>query len=115
MDGLIRVERQKFPFTIDNILRKYSSSDEEGRSCGPRDVGLKEKVLSRAGGQTDTAHHTCLCCCYCSHCGDVFQTDFFREGETKLRLLQPGVTSNCPLTSDLISSWQRASMGGPRL
>ncbi|XP_056146810.1 homeobox protein goosecoid-2 [Lampris incognitus] len=32
-----------------------------------------------AGGPAEAMHHTCLCCCYCSHCGEVFQTEFFHE------------------------------------
>lgn len=83
MDRLMRVERQKFPFTIENILRKYPNSNEDIQSCGTSGVGLKDKAVSPAGGQTETVHHTCLCCCYCSHCGDIFQTDFMHEGKTK--------------------------------
>lgn len=82
MDGLIRVERQKFPFTIENILRKYPISNGGVSSCGISVVGLKDKALSPAGGQTETVHHTCLCCCYC--CGDVFHPDFFHEGKINL-------------------------------
>ncbi|XP_078142730.1 uncharacterized protein LOC139920361 [Centroberyx gerrardi] len=82
MDGLMRMERQKFPFTIENILNKYPNSGGDSRPCGASAAGLKEKAGrsgSPAGGQTDGVHHTCLCCCYCSHCGDVFQTDFIHE------------------------------------
>ncbi|XP_069569850.1 homeobox protein goosecoid-2 [Brachyistius frenatus] len=72
MDGLIRMERQKFPFTIDSILSKYPNSS------GPSGLGLKDKTGSPAGGQT--AHPTCLCCCCCcSHCADIFQTDVIHE------------------------------------
>ncbi|XP_038589914.1 homeobox protein goosecoid-2 [Micropterus salmoides] len=77
MDGLIRMERQKFPFTIENILSKYPNSNEDRWSCGTS--GLKEKAVSPVGGQTATVHHACLCCCYCSHCGDIFQADFIHE------------------------------------
>ncbi|KAM7392913.1 hypothetical protein PAMA_007839 [Pampus argenteus] len=79
MDKRIMVERQKFPFTIENILRKYPNSNGDIQSCGTSGVGLKDKAMNPAGGQTDTVHHTCLCCCYCSHCGDIFQTDFMHE------------------------------------
>lgn len=81
------MERQKFPFTIENILSKYPNSTGD-RRCGTS--GLKEK--SPAGGQTEAAHHACLCCCYCSHCGDIYQADFIHEGKTKLFLR---VTSVC--------------------
>ncbi|XP_073334516.1 LOW QUALITY PROTEIN: homeobox protein goosecoid-2-like [Pagrus major] len=77
MDGLIGMERQKFPFTIENILSKYPSSNGDRRSCGAS--VLKDRAVSPVGGQAETVHHTCLCCCYCSHCGDVFQTDFIHE------------------------------------
>lgn len=90
MDGLLGMERQKFPFTIENILSKYSNGDR--RSCGTSGAGLKERAPSPAGGQTETVHHTCLCCCYCSHCGDIYQTDFIHEGKIKPILLMRRVT-----------------------
>ncbi|XP_041666259.1 homeobox protein goosecoid-2 [Cheilinus undulatus] len=77
MDGLIRMERQKFPFTIENILSKYPDSSGDKRSCGT--AGLKDKVSGAVGGQPESVHHACMCCCYCSHCGDIFHTDFIHE------------------------------------
>lgn len=79
--GLIRMERQKFPFTIENIL-KYPSRSGDKRSYGASGLGLKEKTVSPAGGQTEAVHHACLCCCYCSHCADILQPDFIHEGRT---------------------------------
>ncbi|KAI9524514.1 hypothetical protein NQZ68_016432 [Dissostichus eleginoides] len=73
LNGLVRMERHKFPFTIENILSKYPNSN--GTSGG----GIKEKAVSPAGGQTEAVHHACLCCCYCSHCGDIYQADFIHE------------------------------------
>ncbi|XP_071321513.1 homeobox protein goosecoid-2 [Trachinotus anak] len=77
MDGLIRMERQKFPFTIENILSKYPNSNGDRRTCGTSGAGLQEK--SPVGDQTETVHHACVCCCYCSHCGDIFRADFIHE------------------------------------
>lgn len=68
MDGLIKTEK-KLSFTIENILSKYPSSSVDKQSCGTS--GLKE---------TKSVHHTCLCCCYCSHCADMFHPDFIHEG-----------------------------------
>ncbi|KAK9532600.1 hypothetical protein VZT92_009977 [Zoarces viviparus] len=79
MDGLIRIERQKFPFTIENILRNYPNTHGDRRSCGESGAGLKERAVSPVGGQMEAVHHTCLCCCYCSHCGDIYQADFIHE------------------------------------
>ncbi|KAM4634401.1 visual system homeobox 1 [Polymixia lowei] len=82
MDGLIRMERAKFPFTIENILNGFPNGNEESQQCGTSATRLKEKVGrpgSTAGGQTEAVHHACLCCCYCSHCGEVFQTDYVHE------------------------------------
>ncbi|XP_029940003.1 homeobox protein goosecoid-2 [Salarias fasciatus] len=75
MDGLIRTVGQKFPFTIENILSKYPSSS--GDKYGPSEV--KEKMAALAGSHTEAVHHACLCCCYCSHCADIFQTDLIHE------------------------------------
>lgn len=77
LNGLVRMERHKFPFSIENILRKYPNSN------GTSGAGIKEKAVSPAGGQTEAVHHACLCCCYCSHCGDIYQADFIHEGECK--------------------------------
>ncbi|XP_068191642.1 homeobox protein goosecoid-2-like [Antennarius striatus] len=79
MDGLIGMERQKFPFTIENILTKYPNSTGDKWTCGAGDAGVKERIVSPAGVQADNIHHTCLCCCYCSHCGDLFQTELMHE------------------------------------
>ncbi|XP_037341207.2 homeobox protein goosecoid-2 [Pungitius pungitius] len=79
MDGLNRIERQKFPFSIENILSNYPTTNGVRRSCGASGAGLKERALSPVGGQREAVHHTCPCCCYCSHCGDIYQTDFIQE------------------------------------
>ncbi|KAM8828575.1 homeobox protein goosecoid-2 [Spinachia spinachia] len=76
MDELNRTERQKFPFRIENILSNYPTSNGVRRSYGG---GLKERAVSPAAGQRDAVHHTCLCCCYCSHCGDIYRTEFVQE------------------------------------
>lgn len=81
------MERQKFPFSIENILSKYPSSSGDKWSYGASGLALKEKTGTPAGGQTEAVHHACLCCCYCSHCADVLQTDFIHEGKTTLPFL----------------------------
>ncbi|KAM3599550.1 uncharacterized protein V6R79_007854 [Siganus canaliculatus] len=95
MDGQIGMERQKFPFTIENILSKYPNSNGDRRSCGTNGAGLQrtEKAISPTG---DTAHPVCLCCCYCSHCEDIFQTDFIHEA-CQYRWPQAVVTDPCRL------------------
>ncbi|KAM9734621.1 homeobox protein goosecoid-2-like [Menidia menidia] len=79
MDGLVRMERQKFPFSIENILSKYPNGNGEKRSCGASGLGLTEKTVRPARGQAESVHRACLCCCCCSHCADVFHTDFIHE------------------------------------
>ncbi|XP_034047986.1 homeobox protein goosecoid-2 isoform X2 [Thalassophryne amazonica] len=80
MSGLIRMESQKFSFTIENILSKYPHSNGDNQPCLTSDAGQKEKAVSPDGGQTQAVHHTCLCCSCCSHCRDVFHTEFIHEG-----------------------------------
>ncbi|XP_017266068.1 homeobox protein goosecoid-2 isoform X2 [Kryptolebias marmoratus] len=64
MDGLAKMERQKFPFSIEDILSKCPSGGGAG--------GLREKG--------EPARHACLCCCcYCSRCADLLHTDFIHE------------------------------------
>lgn len=82
MEGLIRTERQKFPFTIENILSKYPNSNGGRRSCGASGAGLKERPASPVGVQAEAARRACLCCCFCSNCGDIFHTDFIHEGKS---------------------------------
>lgn len=99
MDGLIGMERQKFPFTIENILSKYPNNNGDRQSCETSGAGLKERAVSPGGVQAETVHRACLCCCYCSHRGDIFQTDFIHEGKTKPICLM------CRFTSVYVLNW----------
>lgn len=75
MDGAIRRQRQKFPFTIENILSRYPGGDGGQRSAGLSDGGP-------VAVQTEVFHHACpCCCCRCSRCGDLHQAEFGHEGE----------------------------------
>ncbi|KAM6902990.1 homeobox protein goosecoid-2 [Xenentodon cancila] len=76
---MIRMERQKFPFTIENILSKYPNSNGDKESGGASGLELKEKTRFPAGSQTESVHHACLCCCCCSHCPDIFHSNFIHE------------------------------------
>ncbi|XP_068609443.1 homeobox protein goosecoid-2-like [Brachionichthys hirsutus] len=77
------MERQKFPFTIENILTKYPNGTADKWASGIGGAGIKERAASPAGVQADQNLHPCLRCCCCSHshshCGDLFQTDFIHE------------------------------------
>nr|XP_057920805.1 homeobox protein goosecoid-2 isoform X2 [Doryrhamphus excisus] len=65
MDALMRLERQKFPFSIEDILRKYPDTCENFGGAG-----VKDEMRS-----SSCVHQTCLCCCCCccccSRCGDI--------------------------------------------
>lgn len=118
---MIRLERQKFPFTIENILSKYPNSTGDRRSCGTSGAGLREGAVSPGGGHTEAAHRGCSCCCYCSHCGDIFQTEFIHEGKTDpplhspLLIKQPMTpVTSCSLAENQTSCLQPVSTGGPR-
>lgn len=76
------MERQKFPFTIENILNKYPNNNGDRESFGRSGAGLKERAASPAGVQAEPVHRACLCCCCCSRHGDIFHTDFIHEGKT---------------------------------
>lgn len=118
------MERQKFPFTIENILSKYPNSNGDRRTCGTSGAGLKEKAVSPVGDQTETVHHACLCCCYCSHCGDIFRSDYIPEGKTKPSAplarfknwfcYQYHLYTPCLQSSNQISSLQPVNTDGPR-
>ncbi|KAJ0057284.1 hypothetical protein NL108_002233 [Boleophthalmus pectinirostris] len=76
------MERQKFPFSIENILNTCPSTLADSSSYGVVGSGVKEK-LQPSVNRVDPGHQTCFCCCYCSHCaycGEVFQTDYIHEG-----------------------------------
>ena len=86
MKGLFGMARQKFPFTIENILNKFpEKSNEEINRLDSAALGLKEKAEgSTAGRPTETVHHTCcLSCCCCFHCGEVFHSDFIHESKSR--------------------------------
>ncbi|XP_030004242.1 homeobox protein slou [Sphaeramia orbicularis] len=75
----LEMDRQKFTFTIDNILNKYPNNNGDIWSFGTSVVGPRERSVSPVQNQRDTVHHTCLCCCCCSHCGDVFKAELIHE------------------------------------
>ncbi|XP_058472428.1 homeobox protein goosecoid-2 [Solea solea] len=79
MDRLIRMDGQKFPFTIENILSKYPNGNSDRWTCTTSGAGLNESTVSPVGDQIETVHHTCVCCCCCSHCGDILRSDFIHE------------------------------------
>lgn len=77
-----QMERQKFPFTIENILSRYPNNNVDSHLCGITASGLKGKFEHPAANQGDPVQHTCFCCCccsHCSHCGELFQPDFIHE------------------------------------
>lgn len=90
MDGAIRRQRQKFPFTIEDILSRYPNS---GR--GRRSAGLNERAASPVVAQAEVFGGGCLCCCCC--CSHPHRED----------LLQAG-------TGDLLYSWATAKLADPR-
>lgn len=85
MEGLIRVERQKLSFTIDNILSRYPSYGAAG-------AALRERAASPAAVQVEAAHRSCICCCFCSRCGDMFHSEFIHEGRSTT--LDPSAFTN---------------------
>lgn len=76
------MERQKFPFTIENILNNYPNNNGDRESFERSGAGLKERAASPAGVQAEPVHRACLCCCCCSRRGDIFHTDYIHEGKT---------------------------------
>ncbi|KAJ3604780.1 hypothetical protein NHX12_026832 [Muraenolepis orangiensis] len=80
MRGLFSMERQRFPFTIENILNLFPGGSGEGTGGrGPAAAGgLKGKAEGRA---TEANQHACcLCClCCCLHCGEVLPSDLLHQ------------------------------------
>ncbi|XP_054896731.1 homeobox protein goosecoid-2 [Poeciliopsis prolifica] len=74
MNRHIKMERQKFPFTIENILNKYPNSIGDKQPCGTGVFGLKDKMVC-----PEPVHHACLCCCFCSHCADMLHSDLIHD------------------------------------
>lgn len=65
--------KKTIAFSIDSILngtfeRCNESSAEKNKDC----LDLK------FGATTNSVDlkHVCMCCCYCSHCGEMLQTDY---------------------------------------
>ncbi|XP_055087789.1 homeobox protein goosecoid-2 [Periophthalmus magnuspinnatus] len=80
------MERQKFPFSIENILSTCPHAPEDGpASAGSGLKHTPQPSVSRVDpGQRSgqRSEQTCFCCCFCSrcvYCGDVFQTDYVHE------------------------------------
>ncbi|KAJ0013139.1 hypothetical protein NQD34_017473, partial [Periophthalmus magnuspinnatus] len=83
----VSMERQKFPFSIENILSTCPHAPDDGpASAGSGLKHTPQPSVSRVDpGQRSgqRSEQTCFCCCFCSrcvYCGDVFQTDYVHEG-----------------------------------
>uniref|UniRef100_A0AAY5L0Z8 Homeobox domain-containing protein n=1 Tax=Esox lucius TaxID=8010 RepID=A0AAY5L0Z8_ESOLU len=75
------MDRQKLPFTIENILNTFPRNTEGSVQSGVthstvagEDGARSENIPARS--YIEDTQPTCSCCCYCSHCGEVFQTDY---------------------------------------
>ncbi|XP_065106182.1 ALX homeobox protein 1 [Paramisgurnus dabryanus] len=80
MDSSVYTDKKRFAFTIDSILsdafenstkissleKAYISTEEP---CGEKSTMNHESV-----NQMDHRVHTCMNCCYCSHCGEILHT-----------------------------------------
>ncbi|KAL0965634.1 hypothetical protein UPYG_G00283770 [Umbra pygmaea] len=76
------MDRQKFPFTIDNILNTFPRHNEDARSSVTHStVAVEDGTRSEniVAGSLEHLQPACSCCCYCSHCGEVFQADYAPE------------------------------------
>uniref|UniRef100_A0A8C7DD49 Homeobox domain-containing protein n=1 Tax=Oncorhynchus kisutch TaxID=8019 RepID=A0A8C7DD49_ONCKI len=62
------MERQKFPFTIDNILNRFPINNEESGQSGathntvPGEDGVRSESIP-TGSHIEPPQHTCSCCC----------------------------------------------------
>lgn len=68
---------KRFTFSIDSIL---SGTFERGDDGGAGEQHPQGPSMDPESTKTMTPieplQHTCICCCYCSHCGEIIQADY---------------------------------------
>ncbi|KAJ8393928.1 hypothetical protein AAFF_G00054610 [Aldrovandia affinis] len=82
MEEVNGTERRKFSFTIEDILARFPRGGGEravGQSPTSQLAQPSQDDVTLEGlppaAQTDILDQPCLCCCYCSRCGDLLNTD----------------------------------------
>ncbi|XP_060768167.1 homeobox protein goosecoid-2 [Neoarius graeffei] len=75
------MEKKTFAFSIDSILSRTFEKRDESKVNTDSDSqhSSKDGPDLESGATTnpmEPLHHVCVCCCYCSHCGEMLQADY---------------------------------------
>ncbi|KAF7688480.1 hypothetical protein HF521_013287 [Silurus meridionalis] len=75
------MEKKMFAFSIDSILSRTFEKSDRSKVNTASDTRLSSKdgpslESGMSRNPVEPPHHVCVCCCYCSHCGEMLQTDY---------------------------------------
>lgn len=76
--GSMDSDKKRFAFTIDSILSGAFENTDRNKIPSLENAleAFREKsaMNHESVNQTDGGAHTCMNCCYCSHCGEILHT-----------------------------------------
>ncbi|XP_066509064.1 homeobox protein goosecoid-2 [Hoplias malabaricus] len=91
MDTVEKEEgRKRFAFSIDSILSRTFERGDHGNTQHTQGPSTEEQDPN-----PEPTQHTCLCCCYCSHCGEMLQTGCLPTTACQLTWSHRALTESC--------------------
>ncbi|XP_048876311.1 homeobox protein goosecoid-2 [Brienomyrus brachyistius] len=73
-----QAQRRKFSFTIKDILAELPESEDREGGVGQAEAseGLPPSQVIASTTPVEHRDNVCLCCCFCSHCGESLKADY---------------------------------------
>ncbi|XP_072548841.1 uncharacterized protein [Salminus brasiliensis] len=90
--------RKRFAFSIDSILSgtpERGDDGEAGEATTQQPHGSTDPEPTTTANLTEPVQHSCLCCCYCSHCGEMLQADYPPATSCQLAWSRRALTESC--------------------
>ncbi|KAI4886479.1 hypothetical protein NFI96_011911 [Prochilodus magdalenae] len=88
---------KQFAFSIDSILSGAFSRRDDSKADPPQGPSKEQPDPDSptSTNPTEPPHHACLCCCYCSHCGEMLQADYLPAAACQLAWNRRTLTDPC--------------------
>ncbi|XP_036436199.1 homeobox protein goosecoid-2 [Colossoma macropomum] len=89
--------RIRFAFSIDSILSGTFERGGDAKAERPRGPSKERPDLesTTTTNPTEPLQHACLCCCFCSRCGEMLQADYLPATPCQLAWNRRALTDSC--------------------